>query len=145
MAKTIDDCLDAVRVRLGEISGLRAAPAGVPEAANIFPFAVAWVGPGEAYREEASTVRYLGSIVIQLHFSRRDLYQAEQMAAPYVRSVYLKLLANPTLGGACDTFERVTNTGFQPMAWGDPQLQTVGYEFRITGIKVREASATVST
>lgn len=142
MSKTIDDCLDQVRVVLNSVSGLRSTPTGVPDATGgIFPFAVAWIGgPGEAYREEASTVRALDTITIQVHFERSDLYKAEQQASPYLRTIRLALLADPTLSGTCDTFDRVTNSAFGPMSWGEPTIQTVGWTLNITNIKTRESS-----
>jgi hypothetical protein len=143
MAKTIDDCLDRVRVVLAGIDGLRSTPTGVPDATGgIFPFAVAWIGgPGEAYRENASGVRSLDTIAIEIHFQRSNLYHAEAQAAPYLRTIRLALLKDPTLAGTCDTFDRVTNSTFGPLSWGEPAIQTVGWRLEITGIKTREANA----
>lgn len=144
MAKTIDDCLGAVRTILDGISTLRAVPSGVPENINgIFPFAVAWEGPGRFYRESADTNRYLFSVVVQVHFSRRGLYQAEIQATPIGASVLTALLSDPTIRGTCETFAEITSNGFQPLAWGEPAnlIQTVGYEYRINGIKIRPGEA----
>lgn len=146
MAKTIDDCLGAVRTALDGISTLRAVPTGIPEhTGGVFPFAVAWEGPGEFYRESFDTTRKLFSIVVQVHFSRRGLYQAEIQATPIGESVLTALLADPTFGGTCETFARITHNGFQALTWGEPAIQTVGYEYRITGIKIRPAEMATST
>lgn len=141
MTKTIDACLASVRNIVDAVTGVRNAPDGVPDnSGGVFPFSVAWIGPSRVYREEASTIRGLYSIIVQLHFSRRGLLQAEAMAAPFARIIPAALLADVTLVGTCDTFGDITISAFQPMAWGEPatQIQTVGFEFRINDIKIRQ-------
>jgi len=139
MAKTIEDCLAQVRTTVGAVSGIRAAPPGVPDSSAVYPFFAAWIGPSTVYRESADTVRGLWSIIGQIHFDRKDLYRAEEHAKTFPRPIANALVSDPDLNSTCDTFERVTISRFGPLAWGE--TPTVGFEFVIEGIKIREASA----
>lgn len=138
MAKNIDDAIAQVRTLVGAISGIRAAPDGVPENdGGIYPFFVAWNGGGELGRWDASADKGLWNITCQLHFSRKDLYRAETQASPYARTVARALVADTTLSGTCDTFRAIEISPLKPMVWGD--TQTIGYEFTIRDVKVIEA------
>jgi hypothetical protein len=138
MAKTIDDAVVAVRTLARAISGIRSAPAGIPETTGeIYGFFVAWNGGGELNAADDSWERGLWTIICQLHFNRTELWQAEAYASPYARTVARALLADHTLTGTCDTFGRILISPLQPMNWGSSK--TIGYEFRITDVKVIEA------
>ena len=139
MAKTIDAAVTYVRATVGAIDGIRNAPTGLPDNLSIYPAFVAWPGQSECYRESSDTVRGLWSIVGQLHFSRRDLGTAAAQATPFYRLIELALMTDPTMGGACDTYERILFSPLKPMLWGDNQ--TIGFEFTVSGIKIREDSA----
>ena len=138
MAKTIDDAIVAVRTLVRAISGIRSAPAGVPENdSGIYPFFVAWNGGGELNAADDSWERGLWTITCQLHFKRTDLWRAEAYASPYARTVARALIADHTLTGTCDTFGRILISPLKPMAWGD--VQTIGYEFTIEQVKIIES------
>lgn len=138
MAKTIDDAIGQVRETVRAIQGVRSAPAGVPENdSGIYPFFVAWNGGGEIIAVDASYERGLWIITGQLHFSRTDLWRAEAYASPFARTVVRALLVDTTLSGTCDTFGPIRVSPLKPMTWGD--VQTIGYEFTITNVKVIES------
>ncbi len=140
MAKKIDDAVVAVRTIVRAISGIRSAPAGVPESTgDIWGFFVAWNGGGEVDAGDDSWEIGLWTIIGQLHFNRTELWQAEAYASPYARTVARALLADHTLTGTCDQIGTIFISPLQPMKWGDSQ--TIGYEFRITKVKIIEARA----
>ena len=67
-----------------------------------------------------------------------DLRKAAEFATPFARAVMNALLQDMTLNGTCDTIGRVRVSRLQPMAWGDPAVPTLGFEFSIEDIKERE-------
>jgi hypothetical protein len=140
MAKNIDDCIVQVRATVAAISGMRNVPTGIPDSAgNIWPFFVCWIGGGEGWRAEATTKQHMWIITGQVHVGRGgDLRKAAEFATPFARAVMNALLQDMTLNGTCDTIGRVRVSRLQPMAWGDPAVPTLGFEFSIEDIKERE-------
>lgn len=140
MAQGIDDSIEQVRTIVRALTGIRNAPAGVPDNdQSIYPFFVAWNGGGEIQAKDSTWQIGLWRIVGQLHFSRADLYRAEAYASTFPALIVnaLHSRTNYNLGGYCETFGTIDVSNFKPMAWGD--VQTVGYEFTINDVKINSA------
>ena len=129
--------IEAVQAITRAVFGVRVAPDYPPEALNVFPSIVAYDGGGVDEFGVAGERRALDSIVLEVHFQNRNLPIAVSAAMPYRDSVVNALMDDPTLDGTCDTFASIDRSAFQPMAWGDPVVKTLGWRFTITGIKRR--------
>lgn len=141
MAITIDDAIASVRNIVAGITGIRAAPDGIPENdGGIYPFFVAWNGGGTLAPIDSTWEKGLWNITCQVHFSRRSLYQAEASASPWARKIARRLCKDTTLGGTATTFSRVEISKLGPMRWVD--TDTIGYELTIRDVKVNEARET---
>lgn len=143
MAQAIDDAIEYVRSIARGVTGVRSAPAGVPENDHgVYPFFVAWNGGGRIRAIDESWQIGLWTITAQLHFSRTDLYRVEAYASTFPATIVNALLAkqNYNLGGYCETFGEITVSGFRPLVWGD--VQTLGYEFTIQDVKIQETRDT---
>lgn len=143
MTQSIDKAIAKVREIVRSIDDIRSAPAGVPETDHgIYPFFVAWNGGGEVGAKDDSWQIGLWNITCQLHFSRRDLYRAEEYASTFPDTIVNALLAksNYNLGGYCETFGRITVSDFKPLGWGD--TPTLGYEFVIHDVKINDTRDT---
>ena len=143
MAQSIEDSVRQVRKIVRNIGGIRSAPAGVPENdQGIYPFFVAWNGGGDIATRDNSFQTGLWTITGQLHFSRADLFRAEEFASKFPELIVNELLSqtNYNLGGYCETFGNIVVSNFRPMAWGD--IQTIGYEFTINRVKINKTRNT---
>ena len=143
MAQSIDDSIEQVRTIVRGITGIRSAPAGVPDNDHgIYPFFVAWNGGGEVGTMDDGWQIGLWNIVGQLHFSRADLYRTEAYSSTFPALIVDTLLArsNYNLGGYCETFGKVSVSNFKPLVWGD--VQTLGYEFTIQDVKIQDTRDT---
>jgi hypothetical protein len=119
---------------------MRNVPDGIPDSAgNIWPFFVCWLGGAEGWRAEATTKQQMWTIIGQVHVGQGgDLRKAAEMATPLARAIMNAFLQDTTFSGTCDTFGRVRVSGLKPMAWGTPEVATLGFEFSIEDIKERE-------
>ena len=130
----------AIQDTVGAVTGIRAAPDYAPENINgIFPFSVCYpeggtydCGPG------FGTYKALHNIKLQIHFGRADLPKSLEASIPYGDAVAKALLADPTIDASCDTFDQVQYT-FGPLAWGEPVIQTIGWDFTLTNVKEIES------
>ena len=137
MTKSLSDALADFRSTVGAVSGMRAAPDGIPDVINVFPFFVAWPGGGEIIKQDSTTVLELWSLTGQLHIARRDLRTAAAQADTLLELIKDALFADVTLGATCEHFGSMSISPLQPMSWGDPQVETIGYEITLNGVKVR--------
>lgn len=126
--------IQAVMDKVAQVSGIREAPDYPPEQLSDFPFAVAFPGEGTHNFGVVGERKFLGNVILEIHVSRVDLPVAVQNAIGFGDTIPNKLMSDPTLAGACDTFENITQT-FGELNWGD--TPTLGYRFTITNIKAR--------
>ena len=135
--------IQAIQDTVGAVTGIRAAPDYPPENLNsIFPFSVCFpdtgeydVGPGGV-----SVYRALHNIRLQIHFSRTDLPKSLEAAIPYGDSIAKALIIDPQVNDSCDTIGNITYT-FGPLAWGEPAIATIGWDFVINNVKEIEATS----
>jgi hypothetical protein len=119
------------------ISGIREAPDYPPEQMADFPFAVVYPGDGRhmghALAGAVGLKKWVGSVIVEIHVGRRDLPSTVASLLDFADSVPNALLADPTLGGKCDTFGEIKQS-FGELGWGD--TPTIGFRFVISDIKI---------
>lgn len=142
MTQSIDGSIARVREIVGALTGIRAAPDGVPDSAGAYPFFVAWNGGGRVTSQDDSWQKGLWVITCQLHFERGDLYHTEEYASTFPELITDALLAKQhyNLDENCETFGDISVSNFKPLVWG--VTPTVGYEITIKGVKIQKVRDT---
>jgi hypothetical protein len=135
VAKTLTDAIAQVQTLVGGLSGIKKAPQYPPDKISQFPFAVAFPGSGEGYREDASSTRELHNIRLEIHMARKNMARDIATVIGYWKLVFDELLSvdNLTLDGTVDTINRITYE-FGPLGYAD--IDTIGYTFTID-VKIR--------
>ncbi len=112
----------------GRTVKMQAAPEQPTEAANQFPFAVAYEREAETVFAASEYAQDAGLIYCEIHVARVMLGAAIVLAMSF-RDPFLKLLiADPTLGRNVSPITRVKRT-FGALTWG--KVDTIGYRFEI--------------
>jgi hypothetical protein len=134
--------IQAIQDTVGAVTGIRAAPDYPPENLNsIFPFSVCYPESG-TYTEGpggVSAYKALHNIKLQIHFGRADLPKSVEAAIPYGDLIAKALLIDPQINDSCDTFDEILYT-FGPLAWGEPAIPTIGWDFTLTNVKEIEST-----
>lgn len=136
MSSTYQAAIDALSAIIRAVSGVRVVPDDPPDNINIYPFAVVYDGGGQDIFDAPGSRRSLDSLIVEVHFSRKDLQKAIQQAMPLRDTIANAIMDDPTITSTVDTFESLSRT-FGPLAWGDPAVQNVGYRFTLNNVKRR--------
>ena len=124
-----------VQTSIAAITGIRLAPNYPPEDAAVYPFVVAYAGSGEFRTgEPAGLMKYLGSIIVDLHVARKDLPRDAEKAMTYHESIPNCILTDSTLGGTVSTCGPVSCSGLIAMSYGGQD--TLGLRFTIENVKI---------
>ena len=135
---SLQDAIANVQTTIKAISGIREAPATPPKNISVFPFVVAYAGAGEFRTgEPAGQMKYLGSIIVDLHVARKDLPRDAAKAMGYHESIPNAILKDTTLGAKVDTCGPVSCSGLIFMNYGE--VETLGLRFTITNVKIKAA------
>lgn len=126
--------IQAIQDTVITVTGIREAPDYPPEQVSDFPFAVAFPAEGDHNFGVVGERMFLGDIVLEIHVSRVDLPTAVENSIGFGDTIPDALMADPTLNGTCDTFEKI-HQSFGALNWGE--IQTIGYRFTIRNIKIR--------
>lgn len=133
---TLQSAIQDVQATIAAISGIRDAPNYPPEDSAVYPFVVAYAGPGEFRTgEPAGQMKYLGSIIVDLHIARKDLPRDVEKAMTYHESIPNEILEDTTLGGNISTCGPVSCSGIIVMAYGGQE--TLGLRFTIENVKIQ--------
>ena len=130
---TLQAAIAATQVIVAAVTGIKQAPQYAPEQISEFPISIAYAGPGNAGFGPGGGMKGLRSIIIEIHVSRLDLPRDLQEVMGFADSVPLALLADPTLGGTCSTFEQI-DYDFGPLGYGS--METIGFRFVIQNVKI---------
>ncbi|HUV82905.1 MAG TPA: hypothetical protein VMW53_07520 [archaeon] len=85
-------------------SGIKAAPVGPPEKINQFPFSLVYIKEFTTLGGTYHCDEIIDTIAIEIHYTRQNLPTAYIAALACRVEILEKLIADPTLGGAVDTF-----------------------------------------
>lgn len=135
---SIKTAIEGVIDLIGAVTGIRYAPDEPPDSVTVWPFITAFPGPGtHEYTAGSSSQERLTlmTIVVQLHVARQDLARDYRELIPYADSIPNAIMSDLTFGGTVQTFGVIETDGLVPLAWGEQA--TLGYEFRITDVKIR--------
>lgn len=117
------------------IAGIYAAPEYPPDDTTNFPFVVAYAGEGEFRTgEPQGLMKYLGSIIVDLHVARKNLALDVERAMTYHEQIPNDILEDTTLGGNADTCGPVVCSGIIAMTYGG--TETLGLRFTIQNVKI---------
>lgn len=136
--KSITEAIKDIQNTISGIAGIRSAPEYPPEDATAFPFVVAYAGSGEFRTgEPAGMLKYLGSIIVDLHVARKDLPRDAERAMTYHESIPSDILKDTTLGGNISTCGPVSCSGLIAMNYGGQD--TLGLRFTVQNVKIQAA------
>jgi hypothetical protein len=128
--------VSAVATIVRGVSGVRGAPAAVPEDIAAYPFAVTYASGGVWEFGPAGDKKGLHSVTVELHVARKELPRDVAKAMPFGDTIPNALMRDPTLGGTASTFGRIRYS-FGPLGWGG--MDTIGFRFVLEDIKVLSA------
>ena len=135
---TLISAITDVQSTISAITGIRKAPTYPPEDASVYPFVVAYAGPGEFRTgEPAGAMKYLGSIIVDLHVARKDLPRDAEKAMAFHDLIPNDILEDVTLGSTVQSCGPVTCSGLIVMSYGDQE--TLGLRFTIENVKILAA------
>lgn len=130
-------CLALANKSVGLMTGLISH--NYPPAAGFTPFSVTYPDEGDMDSEQIPATRGLHYIISEIHVSATDLALAIERTIPMVEAFCKAVLADPTLGGACDTVVGPITYKFGRLSWGGKQDEHIGIRFRVQ-VKIRQVS-----
>lgn len=117
-----------IQAVVGAVTGIRAAPAYPAEQISVYPTAICYPASG-AWSRQSGWKKALHTVNLEIHWARKDLYRDIERAVEFAESIPNDLLADPTLGGNCETVTDISYT-FGAMVYGG--VDTIGYRYSIT-------------
>jgi hypothetical protein len=133
---TLQAAITQLQTTLGAITGIRAAPEYPLDKASVYPVLDAYAGPGQyTAGEPAGMMKFLGSIIVDLHISLKDLPRDVEKAMPYHDSIPNAILNDTTLSGTISTCGPVRTSGLIYMKYGEQD--TIGIRFTIDNVKIQ--------
>ena len=96
------EAVTRVQALIGALSGIKGAPAVIPDNINVYPFVVAYPGPGYWDQPgQGETIEDVGEIVVDLHAGPQDkgINRAATTVLTYWESIPKLLLGDETLNG----------------------------------------------
>jgi hypothetical protein len=133
---TLQTAIAQLQTTLGALSGIRGAPEYVPDNTAVFPFIVAYAGPGEFRAgEPPGMMKYLGSIIVDLHLARKDLPRDIEKAMTYHDAIPNAILSDTTLGGTVSTMGAVSSSGLIFLKYAE--TDTIGIRFTLENVKIQ--------
>ena len=117
-----------LQTTVGAVDGIRAAPAYPPDSMSVYPFAVCYPGSG-VWERMSDWKKGLHTVNLEVHWARKDQYRDVEKAAAFAESIPNDILADPTLGGNCNTVTACSYS-FGAMQYGG--VDTIGYRYSIT-------------
>lgn len=139
MPTLVPNALESVLEKLaeieGQIEGAAEAYAYQPEAMAVFPCFINFPVRGIDTREEATTVRSMYTLGVELHVTRTILPQSERLCRPFVIRFADAIWQDPTLGGIVTTVLQVRH-GLMPILFNSEVHAGIRFEI---DIKMRRA------
>jgi hypothetical protein len=133
MTQPVEDTIAAIVVIIKTVSGITQVPVNPPDTVNTDTFVVTYPLNGVFDNGVVGTKKGLHNISVDLLRKRTDLARDIAAIKPFVDTIPIALLADPTLGATVQTFEAVRYELIMPDYGGVP---TIGYKFTITNAKI---------
>lgn len=135
---TLQQVIDQIQTQVRAVTGIRKAPDEPPEQLNYFPFAVCYARTGELRIGPPDLLHGVHEIWLEIHVARKDLARDVTAVMPYGDSVP-DAIFGAYADGTFTTMDAMGNIAysFGPMAWGG--VDTIGWRFRLQGVKVQNA------
>lgn len=140
---TIVAVVAAIQDLMLGVTGIRVAPDYAPDNLHIWPASVVFPDNGTIDSGPPGIMKGLHNIIIEIHIPKKDLQKDLEKAIPFIESVPMALLGDPTLGDTVSTFGLITYV-FGPMTWGEgtTAMSTIGPRFTINDVKLQTAIST---
>jgi hypothetical protein len=132
----VQDAIESViDVITQDIAALKFAPDYAPGDLNTFPALVVYADSG-AWSKESDWKQGLHTIIVEVHFPRKNLPDDLKKVMPYIDSVPEALFGNVTLNGRVSTISEISyDVG--PLGYGSQD--TIGVRFTLPNIKMQSA------
>ena len=116
------------------VGGVRSAPAIPQDGSAVFPLVVVFPGRGVLQTQSGGFMTALHDVVAQVHVARKDLAADMTALYPLMDKIPQAILSDVTLGGTCQTFDRIDYEMMQ-MSWAG--IETIGVQMTLVGVKLQ--------
>lgn len=140
MADELDNFVTALTTKMGEMTGIKAAPENPPEGLIDFPIVVCWIESGRFTYSQAGPCIGVHRVNADVHLGRSDLPEDEKAARPYILRGLIKIAANLKMDSTC---EHCLLTDYRYGRLGYDKSETFGVRF-ILDVKIKHSGITVS-
>jgi hypothetical protein len=139
MAKTLDDVIKQLTSVAEGLSSVEAGDSYAKATYNVSVFAVSYPFEGNIDAEQIPATRGLHQIITEIHITTKTLENALPLSIPIIEEFAKAVMADPTLGGTCDTVVGPIEYKFGYLNWGGQKDNHVGPRF-FTTVKIRATS-----
>lgn len=136
MAKSLDAVCKALQAVALALASVEKADAYAKESSTMMVFAVSYPEEGEIDASQLPNTKSIHTIITEIHFKTTMLESVLPKAIPIIDEFAIAALADPTLGGTCDTIVGPIHYRFGYLSWGGKKDNHVGPQFR-TKVKIR--------
>ena len=135
----LQNAIIEIQKQIRTLPGIRSAPDSPTPRVDAYPFVVTYLGEGQWSEEPAGMKTGLHVLIVELHVVTKDQPRDVTTAMEYAESLpnlLFKRLDIDSWAGTVQTVEAISYT-FGALGWGD--VDTLGFRFRIRGVKVQSA------
>jgi len=136
MSKSLDNACKALQTVAAGLESVEKAEEYAKESATLGVFAVSYPEEGEVDAAQLPETKSIHTIITEIHFKTVALELTLADAIPMIEEFAIAALADPTLGGTCDTIVGPIHYRFGYLNWGGKKESHVGPQFRIK-VKIR--------
>lgn len=130
----VADAVQEIRYVVAGVVGIRKAFKYPPGKGASRPFAVVYAREGTT-TFQPGFIKWLGEVVIEIHFPAQDLARAVEKVAVFVDSVPYALIEQLNDGGYTH-LHTFGDIGMSFNRWTYGGIETIGYAFVVRGVKV---------
>lgn len=133
MTTTVQTYIEAIQDKIRVIDGIQAAPELITDSVKVFPFVVAWPGPSSIEHGTPGSMKFMESIIIELHVARKHLPNDYQRIVRYTYEI-----PNAIWNAIRETvaFRNVTCSGLISLSYGSQgEVPTLGFRWTINDVK----------
>lgn len=129
----IDDAIAALQDHVLACTTIlvKKAPDHPIDSATMLPLSIAHIVSGQFQADNASTVRSLFHLSVDVHFQRMVIAETYRSIDKFIVEYIQRLGGDPTLGGAVDTIVFPVMFNITPTQWDNIETQMVSFDIQV--------------